>query len=139
MNHRNLIVVIAISATSILGWSVRGAPASEPDGSTESVKKEETGAIQRMKAEQKLISERLHITAPMEIEFVNGIDPVMEAYENGFIIEATLEQVEAALDAAANTPDEEDDLEALELKHRGSYRFFSSESDRAHQATSEPK
>jgi hypothetical protein len=61
----------------------------------------------------------------MEQQLENGLDPVEEARENGFIIEATLEQVEAALAAAATTPDLEDDKRALDLKHRGSYRFYS--------------
>ncbi|MFK7849666.1 MAG: hypothetical protein AB8D78_01710 [Akkermansiaceae bacterium] len=49
-----------------------------------------------------------------------------ELEESGFIIPATLEEVEAALKAAALTPETEDDKAALILKHRGSYRFSSS-------------
>jgi hypothetical protein len=78
-----------------------------------------------MKEDIQDVQERVHMAAPMEQQLENGLDPVEEARENGFIIEATLEQVEAALAAAATTPDLEDDKRALDLKHRGSYRFYS--------------
>lgn len=71
------------------------------------------------------VQERVHMAAPMEQQPENGVDPVEEARENGFIIEATLEQLEAAPAAAAAPSDPEDDKLALDLKHRGSYRFYS--------------
>ncbi len=70
------------------------------------------------------VQDRVQMSAPMAIETEAGIDPVVEAVNLGLIVDATLEQVEAALAAAAATSDPEDDLRALELKHRGSYRFF---------------
>lgn len=70
------------------------------------------------------VQRRVKISAPMEL-VEDGPDAIAEAVANGFIVEATLEEVEAALTAAAATLDEEDDKRALELRHRGSYRFFS--------------
>jgi hypothetical protein len=133
MKRRHLIPIIALTSLAAFCWTAVAAPekqdsAREAEITPESPAEKEAAAIQRMETEQERISERLQISAPMEVELVNGVDPVMEAYENGFIIEATLEQVEAALAAAAKTPDLEDDLKALELKHRGSYRFFAPDS-----------
>lgn len=144
MRRHHLIAIITLTGLAAFCWNAAASPA-EQDSATESKSPpastagEKAEAIQRMEAEQKRVSECLHMTAPMEIELVNGVDPVIEAYENGFIIEATLEQVEAALAAAAKTSDPEDDLKALELKHRGYYRFFSPDSDRAIPETSEQK
>lgn len=78
-----------------------------------------------MAMEKNRIRNRLQITAPMELDAVNGVDPVTEATENGLIVEATLEEVEAALQAAAATPGTDDDKAAMQLRHRGSYRFYS--------------
>ena len=83
------------------------------------------------------VQERVHMAAPMEQRLENGVDPVEEARANGFIIEATLEQVEAALAAAAATPDLEDDKRALDLKHRGSYRFYSPSAESDSDTTSD--
>lgn len=81
-------------------------------------------AVQAMDAAKEEIEERLDITAPLELDLQNGVDPVIVAAEEGMIVEATIEQVEAALAAAAATPEPEDDIEAIILKCRGSYRFF---------------
>lgn len=80
--------------------------------------------LEEMRRQQALIWERLHITAPMEAEDRNGVDPVEQSTREGLILPATIEQVEAALAAAAATPDEDDDQRALDLKQRGSYRFY---------------
>lgn len=84
--------------------------------------------VQMMKQQEKRIIERLGISAPLDADETTdpatGVDSIQELYDSGFIIPATLEQVEAALTAAALTPDPEDDKAALILKHRGSYRFF---------------
>jgi hypothetical protein len=77
-----------------------------------------------MEAAQARIGRRLGMSAPMEIEKFDGRDPVDDLVASGFIIEATLEEVESALAAAAATPDLEDDKRALDLKQRGSYRFY---------------
>jgi hypothetical protein len=59
----------------------------------------------------------LEVTEPGD----TGID---DAYNEGIIVDATLEEVEAALAAAAATPGFEDDIAAKRLAHRGSYRYF---------------
>lgn len=140
MKNRTLAVVpiLALSASAIIGWSAitRASQAdqtvpmdTESEGASGKAEPSvDRARIDRMEAEQRRIAERLGMSAPMEIELVNGIDPVVEALENGFIIEATLEEVEAALAKAAATPQKEDDIEAYRLVHRGSYRFFEPES-----------
>ncbi len=70
------------------------------------------------------ISKEVGMAAPLDEELIDGVDPVVEQWESGYIIPATLQEVKAALAAAAATPDREDDIQALILKHRGSYRFF---------------
>lgn len=77
-----------------------------------------------MNADIQEVQEKVGMAAPMERQLENGVDPIEEARESGFIIEVTLEQVEAAIAAAAATEDPEDDKRAFELKHRGSYRFY---------------
>lgn len=73
----------------------------------------------------KNVRERLHMSAMLEA----SDDPAEEAeiaelYRTGWIIEATVEQVEAALKAAAATPSLEDDVAARVLAHRASCRYF---------------
>lgn len=84
--------------------------------------------LQRMEAQRENIISRLGMSAPLDADettdHTTGIDAIQELQETGFIIPATIEEVESALRAAAETPDPEDDQAALILKHRGSYRFF---------------
>lgn len=70
------------------------------------------------------VYERVQMSAPMAVEIEAGVDPVEEAVDLGLIVEVSLEEVEAALAAAAATPDPQDDLVAMDLRHRGSYRFY---------------
>ncbi len=70
------------------------------------------------------VQARVEMSAPMEAEIEAGVDPVVEAVRLGVIIDASLSDVETALASAAASPDPEDDLRALDLKHRGSYRFY---------------
>ncbi len=88
----------------------------------------DTAREQRMKQQAQRIMSRLGMSAPLDAtettDPATGIDAIHELYDSGFIIPATLEEVEAALKAAARTADPEDDKAALILKHRGSYRFF---------------
>ena len=67
------------------------------------------------------------MSAPMESETVDGVDPVQEAADLGWIIDVSLDEVESALDSAAATATADDDIEAMRLKHQGSYRFYSGE------------
>jgi hypothetical protein len=133
MKSRHLILSVTLPALFAICWTAHAEPqpATEPKKIEEPSAAERAASVPRMEKEQVRIAQRLQMSAPMEIELVNGKDPILEAYEDGFIIEATLEQVEAALAAAATTPDPEDDLAAQELRHRGSYRFFSPDSVRS--------
>ena len=68
---------------------------------------------------------RLHMPVMLEV----SDDPseeaeIMELYRSGWIVEATVDEVEAAIDAAAATPEIEDDIAARILAHRASCRFF---------------
>jgi hypothetical protein len=82
----------------------------------------------QLKQKEKQIRDRLGVAAHIDVadavDPMTGYDPVIELYEDGFIIPATIEEVEAALKAAAQTPEIEDDQAARRLKNRGSYRFF---------------
>lgn len=113
-------------AIAALGWTAVTLSAKPAESDKSGSKVDTAGAdVIKMDHDVKEVQRRVNMAAPMELELENGVDPVAEAEKNGFIIEATLEQVEAALAAAAATPDTEDDKRALELRHRGSYRFFS--------------
>ena len=85
-------------------------------------------AVGRMKDRKMEILNRVGMSAPLDAtettDPITGVDSIQELYDSGFIIPATLEEVEAALKAAAMTPETEDDIAALILRHRGSYRFF---------------
>lgn len=87
--------------------------------------------VQRMEDQKCEILVRVGMAATLDAAETTdpstGIDPVLKIYDSGFIISATLEEVEAALHAAAQTPETEDDTNALILMHRGSYRFFINE------------
>ena len=73
----------------------------------------------------KEVETRVGMSAPMEAEIINGVDPVAESADLGWLIDVTIDQVEAAVDSAAATPGNDDDIEAMRLKHQGSYRFYS--------------
>ena len=75
------------------------------------------------------ITRRVGIAAALNLPEEGGEDPLIEAVKNGFIVEITLAEVEDALAKAAATPDSDDDKQALILRHRGSYRFFSACAD----------
>lgn len=115
---------LALLAT---GWTAI-AFSAEPEISRQSAAAAQNdAALKQMEKDQARVVARLGVSAPMELELENGIDPIQKAVENGFIIEVTLEEVESALAAAAATTDVEDDKYALMLLHRGSYRYFSQE------------
>ncbi len=134
------VPILALSASAVIGWSAitrasqadqSAAGGTSPDAtSSEAEAPVDQARIDRMEAERKRIAERVGMSAPMEVELVNGKDPIREAVENGFIVEATLEEVEAALAAALRTSDLEDDIAAQRLKHQGSYRYFEPEFDK---------
>jgi hypothetical protein len=69
------------------------------------------------------IRSRVGMSSCLEVSD-EGDDSIEEAYRSGWMIEATLEEVEAALSAAAETPEVDDDIAAARLAHRGTYRYF---------------
>jgi hypothetical protein len=123
MKSSHLYATAAVLFVTIVSWNVFADP-TRTESSESSISLEKTASVLRMEAEQKRIANRVGMSAPMEIDTDDGIDPVMEAMEKGLIVEATLEEVEAALAKAAATPDTADDIEAHRLKHNGSYRYF---------------
>lgn len=128
MKSRLFYLIPAAAALSLVTWSAI-ALAADPAGrvasaTAENPAAERAAALSRMEAAQATIIQRLCISAPMELELENGVDPVAEARGNGLILDVSLEQVEAALAAAAKTPELEDDQRAMNLKHWGSYRFY---------------
>jgi hypothetical protein len=63
------------------------------------------------------------MSSSLEVE--DGDEEVLQnAYRSGWVIETTLAEVKSKLDAARSTPSTEDDVEAMRLAHRGSYRLF---------------
>jgi len=85
-------------------------------------------AIQRMNKRAAEVSRRVGMASSFDANETTdpstGVDIIKELSDSGVIVPATLEEVEAALAAAALTPETDDDKAALILKHRGSYRFF---------------
>lgn len=59
------------------------------------------------------IVSRVGMSAPLEAPLPGEADFAAEKLEEGWIIEATLEEVETALQAARNTPSAEDDIAAM--------------------------
>jgi len=103
------------------------SPSALPPAAVESPAAQIT-AEKKMNRKAEKVRSRLGIPAPMDAsettDPITGYDPMLELHQSGLIVPATLEEVEAALEAAAATPDPEDDRAALRIKHRGSYRFF---------------
>lgn len=132
MNRQQLVPILVLTGGAALCWSAF-ALGADPINHTPRTKDEASLAeantkllieVARMDHEKLKISSRLGMSAPMEIDVEGGPDPVMALYDAGVIVEVTLEEVEQALAAAVSTPGVEDDKMALDLKHRGSYRFF---------------
>jgi hypothetical protein len=139
MKHRS-ICILATFASAVVAVSAYELTSSEPSNPSPPTKRDAPQADAareremnermnlRMKAQARLITGRLGISAPLDAtettDPATGIDVIEELHASGFIIPVTLEEVEAALQAAALTPETADDRAALILKHRGSYRFF---------------
>lgn len=131
MKHR-ILPLFALCSLVALASSLEEQTTTTKEESSASAerisKTTDQSRTQQMKQQEKRIIQRLGISAPLDADETTdpttGTDSIQELYDSGFIIPATLEQVEAALQAAAQTPDPEDDKAALVLKHRGSYRFF---------------
>lgn len=80
-------------------------------------------------AEVRAVEQEIERRIGMPAQLGEGVDATIDQeiahmQESGWMIEATVEQVEAALQAARETPDPQDDRAALILAHRASCRFY---------------
>ena len=126
------LAVVAVSAieptSSEPSDSPPGLDDNNPPADAAREQRKNEQAKQRMRRRSQLIASRIGMASSFDAtettDPATGVDSIQELYDSGFIIPATLEEVEAALQAAASTPETEGDRAALILKHRGSYRFF---------------
>ncbi len=130
MKSKILYAIPSLVAIAALTWTAIAGPPVQKEPETEAA-----AVLQRMDQKKALIIERLAMSAPMELENVDGVDLVEESRRLGFVAEVTLEEVEAALAAAAQTPSAEDDIQAIRLMHWGSYRFYPDEPTKASRTT----
>lgn len=110
--------------SAILIWSAAAQSDSVPSEPEPETLVAQAEAEARMEARKEDIAERVGMSAPLELPEAGERDVVVDAMADGRIIEVTLEEVEAALNAAKLTPGTEDDVAAMKLAHWGSYRFF---------------
>ena len=125
------VPVLTLSASAVIGWSAI-TRASQTDKTSEAMSSshdpsDKKSAAMRVKLDRASakVRDRLHMSCMIEV----SDDPAEEAeiaelFRSGWIIEATVEDVEAARQAATATPGLEDDAAAQALAHRASCRFF---------------
>ncbi len=118
---KSTIKLAAMMLPSLAVLGVAALVFASPDSP---VATEEDAALARMESKKESIIQRLGMSAPMELPEAGEEDFITKAQEEGWMIEVTLEEVEAALKAAATTASIEDDIVAKRLAHRGSYRFY---------------
>ena len=130
------VPILALSASAIIAWSaltraetpseIVAGTLSAPDSveSSLSLDPAEDARVSRMDARINLLASRLGMAAPMEENSLLDSEDLRRKYAEGMIVDATIEQVESAISAAAKTPGTGDDIDALILKHRGTYRYF---------------
>ena len=118
MKNRIIPILFAAMALTAVAWSAIAISPEEPTAA------QKTKSHDRMVAKQASIIQRVRMSAPLEFPVAGEEDFVKQAEADGWIIEATLLEVEAALKAAAATPGVEDDIAAKILAHRGSYRYY---------------
>jgi hypothetical protein len=134
-NILKVIPIIALSISAIFGWSAI-TRASQTEASTakdiapstpDQAFPVDSDRVAQMDREINRIASRLGVSAPMEDSQLIDSREIQRMADEGFIVDVTLEEVEAAVSAAAKTPETGDDIDALVLKNRGSYRFFAPE------------
>lgn len=127
MKLKKTISALACSGAILFG--LRGFALPEEAGETfaEKPQSSECSAEVRGKLDRAAAKVRasLHRSSMLEA----SDDPaenaeIEELHHSGWIIKATVEEVEAALQAAALTPTEEDDVAARILAHRASCRYY---------------
>ncbi len=133
MKSKKILFACACSGAILLGLRVFALPDKAGDASTDNAATIENATSTEMAAEMRVkmdraaanVRERLHMSAMLEVSDDSAEEAeIAELYRSGWIIEATVEEVEAALKAAAATPSLEDDIAAQILAHRASCRFF---------------
>lgn len=102
---------------NMLAESESGEPLRSPGSTDQEI-------VARMDARMNLIASRLAMAAPIEKGSINEERLIARNLADGTIVEVSLEEVESISNAAAKTPEIEDDIAADRLKHCGSYRFF---------------
>lgn len=119
MKFQTTLIAGAIFALVAAVW------ATVPEVNTDPTKEESemTLRTEKMNDRKAEIGARLGVSAPLEMP-EPGDEDIVAAMEPGWIIEVTLEEAEAALNAAKQTPEIADDLEAMRLIHRGSFRYY---------------
>lgn len=142
MKSCNTLATLAFAGTVLLASSVAATsgetdkPGAESEVAVRTESKGgETAASQNepdvmalrraLDAASSEIVARLHMPAMLEVSDDPGEEAeIMELHRSGWIVEATVEEVEAAMKAAALTPGLDDDRAARTLAHRASCRFF---------------
>jgi hypothetical protein len=124
MKNKTIAVALIASFLSLAVWRIAR---SEDANSGFAMDRDHAAAEMRIKLDRAAnnVRERLHMSVMIEA----SDDPVEEAeiaelYRSGWIIDATVDQVEAAIKAAVATPTLEDDIAARILAHRASCRYF---------------
>lgn len=126
------MIFVGIPAFAAFAWSVVAPqPLAEPEETLLPAQAEISAGDEVSQMGAKLeqasseVRARLHMPAMLEMTDNPADDAeIAELYQSGWIIDATVEEVEAALKAAAATPGPEDDSAALVFAHRASCRYF---------------
>ena len=132
MKSKSILLALACSGALLFGLRGFALPAITGETSTEKAGETSAEKTAEMRAKldkaEKNVRDRLHMSAMLEVTDDAGVEQNMAyLHRSGWIINATVEDVEAARKAAAATPSLDDDKIAEELAHRASCRFFYSE------------
>ncbi len=130
MKTKNIIAIVTVSiiaGTSLPIWSAFAAeltPVDHPLGQGVFPRETDPQALaQALNRAALAIRTGAKVAPLLEVEGGDG-HAVEEPDADGWIVDVTLDEVVAALAAAAKTPGSEDDIVAKRMAHRGSYRYF---------------
>jgi hypothetical protein len=135
MKSSKLLKIVTLSGFSMMLVAAPGlaADAGEAavvatDGKADATRppvSEESATLKALLIKEQEVRTRLRMPAMLQVsEDPSEEEEIQELYRSGWIIEASLEEVEAAIKAAAATPSPDDDVAAKILAHRASCRFF---------------
>ncbi|GAA5121172.1 hypothetical protein JIN84_00345 [Luteolibacter yonseiensis] len=118
-------VLACFPLSAILIWTAAAQADLETGGGDGPTSGPDSEVQARLEQAASEIRTRLHRPAMLEVSD-NPADEaeIAELYHSGWIIDATVDEVEAALQAAEATPEPEDNVAALILAHRASCRYF---------------